>query len=513
MRRVTQWIDKTAGIGPETPGAAAWLERAAFVCLLLTAAAAPNSIAATQIAWLLGMLLWIVRLFLRPRAPFRPGAIDYLLAAYLAWSVVSAAVSYAPDISFDRLRVVTLFLIFYFAYHNLRTFAAVRAVAGTLIAAAMAPALFAPLERIPGRGVQVFELGGSAFEQATVADGDTILRVNGRKISSLDELRSAILSGPAAARILVYRLDYELTIDVPLDRLRDGESPDKVLAVGRWQPGRTWRSAGFFGHYTTFAEVLQLVMSLVLGLLIAAFARAETQTRTGFLRPIFLLPCLAATAVALILSATRASQIAFAASAVLMTAVAGSRKLIVAALLTAIPLGLVGIYVIRSSRNVGMFDVSDNSMTWRQTVYREAFGLWTASPRNFVFGVGMDSIKRYAGDWKLFDEGRLPIGHFHSTPIQLAVERGLPALLVWLAFFGSYLRRLLAFLRSGSGPPVATGIVLGAFGGACGFFVGGLVHYNLGDSEVAMLFFLVMGLGLAAVATTVSVPAAVTEPI
>ena len=35
------------------------------------------------------------------------------------------------------------------------------------------------------------------------------------------------------------------------------------------------------------------------------------------------------------------------------------------------------------------------------------------------FGVGMDSIKRYAKDWRLFDDGKLPTGHFHSTPLQL----------------------------------------------------------------------------------------------
>jgi hypothetical protein len=34
-------------------------------------------------------------------------------------------------------------------------------------------------------------------------------------------------------------------------------------------------------------------------------------------------------------------------------------------------------------------------------------------------------------------------------------------------------------------------------GGTVGFFVSGFVHYNLGDSEVAMIFYLLMGLTLA----------------
>jgi hypothetical protein len=40
------------------------------------------------------------------------------------------------------------------------------------------------------------------------------------------------------------------------------------------------------------------------------------------------------------------------------------------------------------------------------------------------------------------------------------------------------------------------GILLGCFGGLIGFFASGLVHYNLGDAEVAMIFFLLMGIGI-----------------
>jgi len=40
------------------------------------------------------------------------------------------------------------------------------------------------------------------------------------------------------------------------------------------------------------------------------------------------------------------------------------------------------------------------------------------------------------------------------------------------------------------------GLVLGALGGLVGFFASGLVHYNLGDSEVVMIFYLIMGLAL-----------------
>ena len=41
---------------------------------------------------------------------------------------------------------------------------------------------------------------------------------------------------------------------------------------------------------------------------------------------------------------------------------------------------------------------------------------------------------------------------------------------------------------------IERGIILGCFGGLIGFFTSGLVHYNLGDSEVAMVFYLLMGI-------------------
>jgi hypothetical protein len=40
------------------------------------------------------------------------------------------------------------------------------------------------------------------------------------------------------------------------------------------------------------------------------------------------------------------------------------------------------------------------------------------------------------------------------------------------------------------------GIVLGSFGGLVGFTASGMVHFNLGDAEVAMVFFMLMGLSI-----------------
>ena len=86
------------------------LERIAFVFLVIMVLAMPHSIAATQTAWLLGMLAWVIRLFIKPRPKFVRTPLDIALWAFFIWSIISAVFSYAPDISIDKLRGVSLFL-------------------------------------------------------------------------------------------------------------------------------------------------------------------------------------------------------------------------------------------------------------------------------------------------------------------------------------------------------------------------------------------------------------------
>jgi O-antigen ligase len=119
----------------------------------------------------------------------------------------------------------------------------------------------------------------------------------------------------------------------------------------------------------------------------------------------------------------------------------------------------------------------------------------------------MDSIKSHWREWGLFDEGRLPVGHMHSTPLQIAVERGIPALIAWVIFVIVYGVMLLRLARSKKlNDWIERGIVLGALGGLVGFVASGMVHYNFGDSEVVMIFYFIMGLSLAVARETKALP-------
>ena len=540
------YLERLDGLAGSTDGSRAvvWLERVAFVFLVLMVVSSPHSIAATQTAWLTGMLAWMISVVLRWRSGthrrenYTPRSLHIALWLFFFWSVITSLTSYAPDISINKLRGAAVFLIFYFVFYNVRNRKAAHFLAFALIVSCMVNVLWTPVQRLIGRGVEIHGLAADGpLTKALLVEGDTLLEADGKKLRDPADVLAAIESNEIT-KIKFYRPDFEFVVDVKRADLLAGSDAISQLGLSSWKKSRNWRSSGFYGHYTTYAEVLQLIASLVMGLFIASIGwlrrgasekgrgEGEKEIReTGdegqetrdegresadqplpvppspflpFSRSPLLLFTLAAMSLALLLTVTRASQLAFIISAAIIVLAGLGRKWLLAAGAVALPIVIIGLLFLQQSRQVGFFDTKDDSIRWRQTVWREGFDLWTSSPRNFVFGVGMDSIKRFAPEWHMFDDGRLNMGHFHSTPLNLVAERGLPALLIWLAILGIYARTLWRGInpRSKIQDPRSRGILLGCLGGTVGFFASGLVHYNLGDQEVAMMFFLLMGIGI-----------------
>jgi O-antigen ligase len=200
---------------------------------------------------------------------------------------------------------------------------------------------------------------------------------------------------------------------------------------------------------------------------------------------------------ALILTVTRASWLGLLLSAFTITLVGTGRRTLIIFGAIALPLVITGLLVLQLKRQVGFIDLHEGSTTWRLTVWGDGVRILTSSPRHMLVGVGMDSLKRHWREWGMFDNGRLPLGHLHSTPLQIAFERGLPTVAVWLLLLFLYGRTLWHLaLRGTVDDWIRRGFVLGALGGLVGFAASGMVHYNLGDSEVVMIFYFVMGLAL-----------------
>jgi hypothetical protein len=487
MRRFWDKLDKIADIGADGV-IVVTLERAIFVFLFLMALTMPHSIAASQTSWLIGMFLWLIRLAVKPRPALPRTPLDYVLWLFFGLTVVSSIFSYAPDISIDKLRGAALFLIVYFVVANVRTGRAARLLVLTAVFSCMINVVWMPIERVIGRGVEIQGVATDGpLGKALIYNGDTLLEANGKKVRTPEDVAAA-LEQSEVNKVTFYRPDFYLTVSVERADILPGENALAKIGITSWKRSSNWRSTGFYGHYTTYSEVLQLLASLAFGLWLAL---PDKKSKYGFiLGLVFLGMCMA-----MLMTVTRASQGALVISALLMVSLSANKKMVLAFIAVLIPLCAIGLFVLQQSRGVGFFDREDTSITWRESVYSSGVKLLADSPRNLTFGVGMDSIKRYWLEWNLFEGGKLPIGHFHSTYLQIAVERGLPALAAWFLFIWVYLKMLRKLLKSNQlSHWQDRGTILGIMGGAIGFFVSGAVHYNYGDQEVVMVFYFLMGI-------------------
>jgi O-Antigen ligase/PDZ domain len=482
------------------------IERLIVGCLFVFAAFAPHSIAIAQFAWLIGMGLWVVRFFFYPPPVLRRTPLDYALLGFFILTGLSAFLSYEPLVSIGKLRAASLFTIVYLVFENVSSRKILRLLVLTLIGSSFIGVIYTAGERLVGRGVKVQSLKvESPLYAAGVRNGDTLLEIDGRKIRDPEDLIAKLGNGekrPAALKI--YRVEWVPTFRVQRGKLLPGQTTLEELGIESWSRGRDWRASGFYGHYVTYAETLQLLLAVTLGLFVTLPAK---RSWAGAL----LLITLVGLGGALLLTVTRASWVSFLISSIVILVLGGGRRALLMLALVAIPLVLAGLFVLQQKRNVSFIDRKDGSTTWRETVWREGAQLLVSKPRHLLVGVGMDSIKGHWREWQLFDNGRLPTGHMHSNLLQIALERGIPTLLVWLTLLFLYARLLWQSIRSlkpavkaspeervGLGLWIDYGLVLGALGGLVGFFTSGLVHYNWGDSEVVMIFYFVMGLSLVA---------------
>jgi O-antigen ligase len=110
-----------------------------------------------------------------------------------------------------------------------------------------------------------------------------------------------------------------------------------------------------------------------------------------------------------------------------------------------------------------------------------------------LFGHGMDAMHLHWREWGFPGSDML---HLHSTPLQLAFDRGFPALAFWLWIIWILWQtasRGEKALRDSSDTN-RYGVLLGATGAVAGFFASSLVNYNFGDGEVALVFWWLMGI-------------------
>ncbi|GBC78434.1 hypothetical protein HRbin08_01929 [bacterium HR08] len=469
--------------------ALACLDRGIIASVALFALMAPHSIAATQGAFLLGLVLWMVRIGIRRSLDYRPMALDLPILAFVWWSLLAAIFSYEPALSLLKVRSVGLFLIVFLVAQNLPNREWGKRWALILVLSCFVNVGYVFWQKSVGRGLQLVEIDeASPLHHAGIRSGDVLLSVEGRTIRSLEELAAkAVAKRGERLRLFVFRPEIYMHREVIVPR---GAPPENPLLIRRAEPWKNFRASGFYGwNYFTYAEVVQLLASLLLGLYLTSSKKRSPWGALALLG-------IGAMTYAILLTVTRAVWGAFALSAFVMMVHRWGKKAVVVAVLALLIAAPVGARFLQQVRSIPLLSAREPSTAYRLTVWREGVQLLFRHPKHWLLGIGMDSLKARWREWGMFQGGRLPLGHMHSSPLQIALERGLPALLCWFWWFARYLQLLRRGLRSEAvnRDPTIAGIYLGTLGGTLGFLASSLVHYNFGDSEVIMIVYFQMGL-------------------
>ncbi len=247
------------------------------------------------------------------------------------------------------------------------------------------------------------------------------------------------------------------------------------------------RPQGTLGHYMTYSGTLMLV-------LMATAARLLFR-REGRAWPALVLPALA---VALALTFTRSAWVGASVGLALLFVLRDFRLVAVIPLVAALAVALAPHAV--TARMYSMFNLNDPTNRDRVAMVREGLHMVRDHP---LTGVGPDMVIRRYAEYRDPDAVEAVNPHLHNVPLQIAAERGLPALAAWLWFLVWLARDLWRAFRAGRSPALAAG----GLAAVASMLAAGLFEYNFGDSEFLILWLVLVTLPLAAARAAEGAPA------
>ena len=464
---------------------ARWANRALILFILLFAISIPHSIAAAQISFTLGFICWIVRDLASRRFHFARTPLDWPILAFAVFSILSSVFSFEPELSLPRLKALTLFGVIYLIVTNLRA-RGVSLVVGGLLISALVGAGFSFGEKVYGRGMVITSIeAGSPLAASDLHPGDVIWMMARKRVHTPEAAAAVIRKHKVGEKLDVEALRSGDPVPVTLtvtEELKAKQNPLGVEVNGR---SRQFRVSGFLRQFLTYAEQMQILAMLAFGGTLAGLR--SWRKRSSHLKFTIFSLLFGLFALALVLTATRAVITAFIIALLFVSISFGGRLAQALALAAALLLGGVGYYVITITR----LPVTLDDSAKRRMSYMQA-GL-SVIPQHPLLGVGMDSVKRHWHEWGFPGDY---ITHTHSTPIQIAMDRGLPALgcYVWLIAVMMIVSWRGCRLSKENDDEFGEGLALGSFGALIGFSLSSLTNYNFGDSEALMLLLFVSGL-------------------
>ena len=238
------------------------------------------------------------------------------------------------------------------------------------------------------------------------------------------------------------------------------------------------RPQGSMGHYMTYSGLLMLVIGVAAA---RVLFDARNRAWAGLVLP--------ALVVALALTFTRSAWVGACLAVGLLLVLKDLRLLAAAPVLAALFFTLAPAGI--TDRAYSMFDLQDPTNRDRFAMGRAGLRMVRDHP---LTGVGPDMVQRLYPRYR--DEAAVneTTPHLHNVPLQIAAERGLPALGAWLWFVAAAARELTARFRQPHSR-AAAGAGLAAL---AGMLAAGMFEYNFGDSEFLMLLLVVLTLPAAA---------------
>ncbi len=240
------------------------------------------------------------------------------------------------------------------------------------------------------------------------------------------------------------------------------------------------RPSGSMGHYMTYAGLLMLMLCAALSrLLFDARDRA------------WALVVLPALSVALVVTLTRSAWIGAAGAAGLLLVLRDRRLLALAPVVAVVFLAVAPAQV--SDRLYSIFDLQDPTNRDRLAMMTAGAGMVRDHP---LTGIGPGLVEEVYADYRPENAVNETNPHLHNVPLQIAAERGLPALVLWAWFIAAVALDLVRRLRD----PASRTLAAGGLAAVAAMLAAGLFEYNFGDSEFLMLLLVLVTLPASAAA-------------
>ena len=243
------------------------------------------------------------------------------------------------------------------------------------------------------------------------------------------------------------------------------------------------RAAGF-SIYMSVGGFLSMLLPVFLLLLVSG--RLDAPYRLPFALAL-LIGCLA-----LLFNGTRGAWLAVPIDALICVSVLvrDKKKIIVGILVVAVVFG--GIFALSPALSSRFATIGDVNMQSNS----ERFLLWTSAIHMFedhpVLGIGYAGFKKeYQGKYMLPEAKERDLGHAHSNVMQMLAECGIIGLAALLFFWWTCLS--YGFLTWAAKQHIAA-LLFAAI--LLGLILQGLTEYNMGNSAVMKLHWLLMGLCL-----------------